>query len=139
MEQHKFGKTSLNNLTMVHPMLIALAREILYQSPYDLGISDGIRTEEEQRQNVKAGVSWTMDSKHLPRRFAGITTPLAGAFDFFIYINGRAVWNKEPYQSLGPVIVEAADVLQVPIVWGGTWDTEDYPHIELAEESELWV
>ena len=138
MEHHKFGKRSLYHLSQVHPTLVAMAHEILYSSPNDLGISDGVRTEAEQKENVTKGVSWTMNSKHRLRRFEGIDTPLAGAFDFFIIVNGKSVWNAKPYEELRGIIMDSADILNTEIVWGADWDSKDYPHIELAEESVLW-
>ena len=138
MEQHKFGKRSVNNLIGVHPILVAFAFDLLYQSPFDIGISDGVRTKAEQKVNVKNGVSWTMDSKHRLRVFEGIETPVAGAFDLFILINGKAVWTPDTYEMLRPTIIAVESGLGAPIVWGADWKTKDYPHIELAEESVLW-
>lgn len=139
MQIHKFGKRSLGHLVGVHPTLIALAFELLYQSPYDLGISDGVRTKEEQETNVEAGVSWTMDSKHRLRSFPGISTPLAGAFDFFVLINGKAIWTPKTYENLREPLEIACENVHADIIWGHDWKTQDSYHIELAEETELWM
>lgn len=85
----KFGRVSENNLQLVHPDLVKVFRFVIKH--WDCTVTDGIRTIEEQKRNIKVGVSQTMDSKHLPRDEQGKLDP-----------NGKA-W--------------AVDVMPYPVDW----------------------
>lgn len=60
-----FSAKSLANLNGVHPRLIRLMTEITQF--FDCTILNGLRTEEQQEQNVANHLSETMNSKHLPQ------------------------------------------------------------------------
>jgi hypothetical protein len=59
----KFSSRSLGHLVGVHPTLVRLLSEVTEH--FDCSILDGVRTVEEQKQNVARGLSKTMNSKHL--------------------------------------------------------------------------
>ena len=64
----RFSKNSLKRFDKVHPKLIVWATAFLKAHPeYDISILDGARTLEQQAENVRKGVSWTMNSDHLVR------------------------------------------------------------------------
>ena len=138
----EFGKTSKSKLVGVHPDLVFLCYQVLYHSPYDIGVHCGVRTEEEQERMVELKVSWTMDSKHRLRVFEEIEEPVSGAIDFHVYDGTGQHFNLA---SLRRVYEEAWSPLSVeykiPIAWGGHWrgDKKDGPHIQLATRSRLWV
>ena len=69
---YKFGKKSEAQLATCAPSLALVAREVILLA--DHSILQGARTAEQQAANVAAGVSLTLQSKHL-------TTP-AQALDF---------------------------------------------------------
>lgn len=54
---YKFSKRSLDNLKGVDERLVKLMEEVLSISPYDFGITEGLRTIEKQKEYVKAGKS----------------------------------------------------------------------------------
>jgi len=64
---YALGKRSLRRLTDVHPDLIAVVKRAIQLSPYDFGVTEGVRTIETQTQYVADGKSTTLNSMHLPQ------------------------------------------------------------------------
>jgi peptidoglycan L-alanyl-D-glutamate endopeptidase CwlK len=99
----------------------------------DFTVFDGARTLEEQREYVRRGVSWTMDSKHLPQEDG-----YAHAVDLVPIINGRLRWDSiEAFQIVSKHMRTAAALHRVPLVWGalaeygGDWThVNDMAHFE---------
>lgn len=57
-------------------------------------IVDTLRTEAEQIENVRKGVSWTMNSRHLPRRMRGyLSTDLNAEKSDAIDVCPYSVWD----------------------------------------------
>jgi peptidoglycan L-alanyl-D-glutamate endopeptidase CwlK len=116
----KFGRKSRNELYGVIPIMCSVAERGLKLSTVDFMIYDGLRTEEEQRDYVKRGVSRTMNSKHLKQ-----PDGFSHAFDGVpIGEGGVPIWDWEPIYHVTLAIDEAATQLGVAdkIVWGGAWD-----------------
>jgi peptidoglycan L-alanyl-D-glutamate endopeptidase CwlK len=61
----RYSSLSTKNLFGVHPKLVELFNGVLEH--FDHAILGGARTVEQQKKNVAAGLSQTMDSKHLPQ------------------------------------------------------------------------
>lgn len=121
-----FGARSEKNLAGVHPDLAAVCREAIKISRIDFGILQGLRTAEQQAENIRKGVSWTRNSRHLTGH----------AIDFGVFVNGAYINGDTPdecklYERVADAFVAAALVLGILIVWGGTWKQRDYGHIEL--------
>ena len=112
----KFGKSSLDNLNGVEPLLMATAFRALELSDIDFGVSEGLRDEETQREYVEKGLSRTMNSKHLTGR----------AIDVFAYIRGKARWEIEPYFIIADAFHQAAQENAVSIRWGGAWHLHNF-------------
>lgn len=118
----KFSKRSETNLQGVHPGLVKLVRATLANSPYDFGITEGLRSKEQQAKNVAAGASQTMNSRHLTGH----------AIDFVVYLGKDITWEWKYYQAVADAFKAEAKKLGIAIVWGGDWTTlKDGPHIEL--------
>ena len=115
MAQYKLGRHSLSELEGVHPDLVAVVKRAIEITKQDFTVHDGIRTEEEQREYVERGVSKTMNSKHL----------IGEAVDLVPYINGRLRWEWMPIYSIAEAVKQAAEELEVPIRWGGSWTRLD--------------
>lgn len=123
MPDWKLSKRSLDNLVGVHPDLQSIVRRALELSPYDFGISEGVRTLERQIELVKARKSRTMASRHLTGH----------AVDFFVLFQGKVTWEFRYYEAVSKAFKLAAEELGVKINWGGDWKNfKDGPHIELA-------
>ena len=121
---YKLGTRSLQNLSGVHPDLVAVVKLAISITEQDFTVIEGIRNINRQRELVKAGKSTTMNSRH---------------------ITGHAVdmvpwpvdWNDlERFEVMSEAMKQAAEELDIPIVWGGDWKSfYDAPHFELDRKT----
>jgi len=121
---YKLGTRSLQNLSGVHPDLVAVVKRAIQITSQDFTVIEGVRNIERQRQLVAKGASKTMNSRH---------------------ITGHAVdmvpwpvdWNDlERFKVVSEAMKEAAEELNIPIVWGGDWKSfYDAPHYELNRKN----
>ena len=121
---YKLGTRSLQNLSGVHPDLVAVVKRAIQITPQDFTVIEGVRNIERQRQLVAKGASKTMNSRH---------------------ITGHAVdmvpwpvdWNDlERFKVVSEAMKDAAEELNIPIVWGGDWKSfYDSPHYELNRKN----
>lgn len=118
----KLSERSLAKMQGVHPALQGLMKAAIIDSPYDFGISEGLRTPETQRILFDAGKSKTLNSKHLKGM----------AVDIVVLVDGKAAWDFEYYKTVAAHIKKTATRLNMDIVWGGDWKSFlDGPHFEL--------
>ena len=118
----RFGTRSIDNLKGVHPSLIGLAYRALSLSPYDFGITEGLRTLERQERLLAEGKSTTLHSRHLKGE----------AIDFAVYVDGKITWEMPYYQQVAQAFKQAAAEYGLKITWGGSWTTlKDGPHIQI--------
>jgi len=123
----QFSIKSLNNMTGVHPDMIRVLDRGIEITPYDFGISEGLRTIEKQRENVQNGKSETMDSKHLPQ-----ADGFGHAVDIFVLVNGKVTWNHKYYRKVAQALFTAAIEEGVQIEVGALWqEFIDSPHVQL--------
>lgn len=86
-------------------------------------ILDTLRTPEEQAENVKRGVSWTLNSKHLT----------GNAIDVVPYaVFDAAGPDKLNWDGSDPVWQRLGEIGEAcGLTWGGRWTkTPDYGHFE---------
>ena len=106
-----------------------MVRQSLVESSIDFGITAGVRTIEEEAQEVASGASTTMHSRHLPNKQG-----FGCAIDFVAYVGSEISWDVEKYYI--PIIATFKSVskeVNIPIESGGDWDTfKDYTHIQLS-------
>ena len=117
---YKLGTRSLQNLSGVHPDMVAVVKKAIEITEVDFTVIEGIRNVSRQRELYKAGKSTTMNSRH---------------------ITGHAVdmvpwpvdWEDlERFETMAKAMKSAAEELEIPIVWGGDWKSfYDAPHFEL--------
>ncbi len=124
----RFSLRSEGNLKGVNPALVKVVRRALEITPVDFIVIEGVRTEAQQRENVKKGVSKTMDSRHLTG-YAVDLLPVG------------ADWND--YKCWLPVLdamYKAGAELGVKLRFGITWTGNphdkparflDAPHVEI--------
>lgn len=111
-----FGQASRKELAGVHPRLVAFAERVLILSPDDFAVHDGLRTEAEQREYVRTGVSQTMESLHRKQ-----PDGYGHAVDLVPVINGVKRWEWPPIYRIAAAASIAATELGLGIRWGGAW------------------
>lgn len=129
MSKVNLSSKSLKALASVKPALQHVCHEMFETIPFDVIILEGVRTLDRQKQLVAEGKSKTMKSKHL----------VAEAVDIAPY---PVDWNDlNRFQILAEHMTAAANKLNIPIRWGGTWTGNasdkkasfyDGPHFELV-------
>lgn len=107
--------------------------------PFDLLITEGVRTKEQQQKLYAQGrtrpgkvVTWTLDSKHIT----------GDAVDVVPLVNNNIPWNDTLlFITMGKTILQVADDLGIKMRWGYDWDRDgivmekgehDGPHFELS-------
>lgn len=113
------GKSSIANLIGVIPSLEAVVNLAIKLSSQDFTVYEGLRSLEQQRINIKKGVSQTLDSMHL-RQSDGF----GHAVDLVPWIDGHPVWDWDGCYKIAMAVDEAATTLGCSqhIRWGGAWD-----------------
>jgi len=123
----KFSKRSKDKMRGVHPALVQVMEAALPTSPFDFGVTSGLRTHAEQVELVARGSSKTMKSKHLE----GL------AIDIAVYNHGQLTWEMKYYEAVAAHIKHIAANLGIGITWGGDWKSfRDGPHYQLKEMSK---
>lgn len=104
---------SHEKLKGVHPDLVAVVEKAIKLSNIDFGITEGLRTIEQQRKYVAEGKSKTMESKHLEGR----------AVDVVAYVGGKVSWDIPLYVEIAEAFRQASLQLKVPVRSGLSWHT----------------
>jgi peptidoglycan L-alanyl-D-glutamate endopeptidase CwlK len=121
---YSLGEASNREVRTVLEPLARVVRVAITLTDVDFSVVEGIRSEEQQRKNIKDGVSWTMDSKHLTGQ----------AVDIYPWANNKTSHDPEHYKRVAKAMFAAAQQLKIEIEWGGFWKDmrEDCPHWELS-------
>ena len=118
----ELSKLSLERLEGVDERLKAIVIECAARCSYPFNVSEGLRTEEQQREYVRQGKSRTMKSKHLTGK----------AVDLYPLSMDRKVVDWSRFEELADLMFQVARDQGVEIVWGGHWKTfVDKCHFEL--------
>ena len=114
---------SRSRLEGVHPDLSAVVHRAIELTEVDFGVTQGIRTIEQQEANVAAGRSQTMKSKHLIQ-----DDGYSHAVDVVAYVGPDVSWELNVYDDIADAMAEAATQVGVPICWGAAWGTPEMPY-----------
>lgn len=117
------NERSRKNLVGVHPHLVQVVERASEISPVPFVVTEGLRTLDRQKQLVKAGKSWKLDSRHL----TGHAVDLVDADDF--------KYDIPDMTRIKDAMFAAAQETGIPLDWGGDWKQRDTPHFELRKSS----
>ena len=120
---YKLGQRSLQNLSGVHPDLVAVVKRAIEITEQDFSVIEGVRNIDRQRQLVKSGASQTMNSRHLTGHAVDIAPyPLS--------------WDWPKFYPIEDAMKKAAEELEVDLEWGGDWRSfKDGPHWQLSRKT----
>ena len=120
---YTLGNRSLQNLSGVHPDLVAVVKRAIEITEQDFSVIEGIRNINRQRELVKAGKSTTMNSRHLTGHAVDIAPwPIS--------------WDWEYFYPIADAMKQAAEELEVDLEWGGDWKSfPDGPHYQLSRKT----
>jgi len=120
---YKLGTRSLQNLSGVHPDLVAVVNRAVEITKQDFTVIEGMRDIKRQRQLVKSGASTTMNSRHLTGHAVDIAPwPIS--------------WEWEDFYPIEEAMKLAADELGIDLEWGGDWKSfKDGPHWQLSRKA----
>lgn len=111
----KLSTRSKDRLIGVEPTLVKVVRRAIELTDVDFGVTQGLRTEEEQKKLVAKGASKTMKSKHLT----------GDAVDLAAYIGSRLSWEITLYDDIADAMKLAAKEYGVKIRWGAAWHIDN--------------
>tara|TARA_R100001463_G_scaffold21168_2_gene51075 strand:+ start:389 stop:769 length:381 start_codon:yes stop_codon:yes gene_type:complete len=122
----KFGKRSKERLRGIDARLVSVLNELV--KIMDVTIIEGLRSEQRQEKLLKEGSTKTKFSKHITGK----------AVDLAPY---PIDWNdRDRFHYMGGMIRGIAKQLNVPVRWGGDWDSDgetkdnkfdDLVHVEI--------
>lgn len=113
------GSKSKKKLKGVHPDLVAVVERAIEISEQDFSVIEGMRSVKRQKQLLASGKSTTMNSRHLTGH----------AVDLAPY---PISWDWKYFYPIADAMKQAAEELDVKIVWGGDWKSfPDGPHFQL--------
>ncbi len=117
---YKLGTRSLQSLSGVNPDMVAVVERAIELTEVDFTVIEGIRSLDRQKKLLKDGKSTTLNSRHITGH----------AVDMVPY---PVDWEDlERFEQMAEAMKEAADELDISIVWGGDWKSfYDAPHFEL--------
>lgn len=120
---YTLGKRSLQNLSGVHPDLVAVVKLAIEITEQDFSVIEGIRNINRQREFVKSGKSTTMNSRHLTGHAVDIAPwPIS--------------WDWDYFYPIADAMKQAAEELEVDLEWGGDWKSfPDGPHYQLSRKA----
>tara|TARA_R100000951_G_scaffold63237_2_gene53024 strand:+ start:124 stop:558 length:435 start_codon:yes stop_codon:yes gene_type:complete len=140
-----FSKRSLERIEGINPILIAILKEAIKDSPYDFGIprDGGFRTYRRQEELYARGrtteqliekgivgiegrpdksrITWTLKSYHMTGR----------AFDIYCYFDGRANWDLKYLEPIARHLQEVALKNGVILNWGQDLWGKDGAHFQI--------
>lgn len=120
---YQLGSKSKRKLKGVHPDLVAVVERAIEISDQDFTVLEGLRSISRQRQLFSTGKSTTMNSRHLTGHAVDLAPwPIS--------------WDWDKFYPIADAMKQAADELDVDIVWGGDWKSfPDGPHFQLDWKS----
>lgn len=133
----RLSKTSNDRLAGVDDRIMQVIDLALTISLIDFGIpaDGGLRTAKRQNELYQQGRTTGGNIITHADGYDKKSVHQSGkAFDVFAYVNGKASWRIDHLTQVANAILTAADELNVPLVWGGSWKGfKDLPHFEIRD------
>ena len=128
----RLSQRSMDRLEGVHPHMTAVVERAIQLTGVDFGVTQGVRTLDEQKANVAAGRSQTMASKHLLQ-----DDGFSHAVDVVAYIGSDVSWELNVYDDICDAFKEAAKEVGCSIKWGAAWSEGDIRTYEGSSEDAM--
>ena len=126
----KFSEKSLSKLSTCDEDLYQVMLLAITYSPYDFGVTEGLRTAKRQSELFKEGRTTTLNSRHLSNKKGE-----SDACDIIVYVDGKATWEIRYYRKVAAAVFKAAIDLGIQIEWGGLWEGfVDGPHFQIKRK-----
>lgn len=129
------GSKSQSKFYMVHPKLVKIANYAITITKADFGIFEGLRTVDQERENIKNKVSFLKDPrdcKHCPQKDG-----FSHAIDAVPVINGVWQWTWPECFEIAEAFRQASIYYDIPIRWGGVWDYHDMRNLSVDLNDEV--
>lgn len=117
--------------------VVTRAFEIAAQKGERLMVIEGLRRQSRQDVLVKAGKSWTSNSRHLTGHAVDLAPLMTNGE---VPRDKRGDWDQKAFVKMSKLVFQAADELGILIQWGGDWDMDgewrdeskfDGPHFQI--------
>ena len=121
----RLSQRSMDRLEGVHPAMTGVVERAIQLTDVDFGVTQGVRTLDEQKANVAAGRSQTMASKHLLQ-----DDGFSHAVDVVAYVGSDVSWELNMYDNICDAFKTAAEEVGCSVKWGAAWsegDIRTYP------------
>ena len=128
----RLSQRSMDRLEGVHPDMTAVVERAIQLTGVDFGVTQGVRTLDEQKANVAAGRSQTMASKHLLQ-----DDGFSHAVDVVAYVGSDVSWELNVYDDICDAFKEAAKEVGCSIKWGAAWSEGDIRTYEGSSEDAM--
>ena len=128
----RLSQRSMDRLEGVHPAMTGVVERAIQLTDIDFGVTQGVRTLDEQKANVAAGRSQTMQSKHLLQQ-----TGFSHAVDVVAYVGSDVSWELNVYDDICDAFKEAAKEVGCSIKWGAAWSEGDIRTYEGSSEDAM--
>ena len=128
----RLSQRSIDRLEGVHPDMTAVVERAIQLTEVDFGVTQGVRTFEEQKANVAAGRSQTMASKHLLQ-----DDGFSHAVDVVAYVGPDVSWELNLYDDICDAFKQAAEEVGFAIKWGAAWSEGDIRTYEGTSEDAM--
>ena len=116
----KLSNRSKSRLVGVHPKLVEVVHKSLEYSPYDFGVTFGVRDLETQKKLLAAKRSQTLKSKHLIQ-----DDGFGHAVDVVAYVDTgdgpEVCWELPIYDKIADAFKKASEEVGIDIMWGSAW------------------
>ncbi len=126
MSNFILGAASKEILSTVHPDLVSVVEKAIKLIDVDFSVTEGMRTEERQRVLLKSGATNILRSRHLTGH----------AVDLIAWVDGQTDWSWPLCRKIAKAMKLSANILNIPLEWGGEWKTfKDGHHFQLPWSS----